>query len=165
MSLYQFTNSLFVGVITTLLVVVFTSLKVVISTRLFVDTQRWHPVIFLSVAAPKASAFLLIPSLFEMYINGYLEVAASFSFKMCVYMALSGLLAFFLNFSNFMVYQTLASPTTYAIITNCRKVALIFISVVIFSRKIYSLNAIGILVTFAGFLFFTSCFFIFAFMF
>ncbi|KAJ5066191.1 solute carrier family 35 member e4 [Anaeramoeba ignava] len=134
-----------IGFLLTLFVSFLSSLKSIITAKLLWDPNvGFHPLYFLFTISFFASIQLFI----IIFLTGEAKLVfihflnVHNPFQIVFSLLLSSLIAFLLNFSNFMSTKT-TSPLTVNIFGNLKQVFTIILSVLIFENKISFLNAFG----------------------
>jgi drug/metabolite transporter (DMT)-like permease len=127
---------------------VMAALKVVI-TNLYLSENNLNPMVMLSKLSPLATVVMFSFTILNGEMSRFLQVYDEISFATYLWVIVSGLLSFALNWTNFLANKK-TSPLTMSVLGNLKQVVLVFISMVMFNTEIVMFTAIGITIATAG---------------
>lgn len=140
---------MFIGLLIQILGCFLSSCKSVTASKFLVGSLKFHPI----ELAYRMSFYAVIQMLFFGIIFGeigtIIENYKTYDLKLLFILLTNGIMAFLLNFSNFM-FTRLTSPLTVTVSGSLKNVLTIIISIIIFHTPVSAINATGILVTIIG---------------
>ncbi|KAJ3430291.1 solute carrier family 35 member e4 [Anaeramoeba flamelloides] len=141
------------GIFITFLACFVSSLKSIMCSVFLKGENKSSPIQLLSTMAPQASVIMFLGILTSK--ESFKEALSALDFNICVFIIVSAMIAFFLNFANFNANKE-TSALTINIAGNIKHLCTIIISVVLFKNPFSKLNVVGAILATAGTIWYTS---------
>ncbi|KAL0479839.1 hypothetical protein AKO1_007443 [Acrasis kona] len=132
---------------------IFAGLKVVITNK-YLTQYKLHPMVMLAKLSPLATVVMLSFALMNGEIASFSKVYQDISATTYMWVIVSGIMSFGLNWTNFLANRH-TSPLTMSVLGNLKQVILVFSSVYLFNTQMAMLATIGASIATAGMMLFS----------
>jgi uncharacterized membrane protein len=132
---------------------IFAALKVVVTNKSLTQ-YKLHPMVMLAKLSPASSVVMFAFAIMNGEVTRFAQVYQDIDFMTYMFVVLSGVMAFFLNWTNFLANMH-TSPLTMSVLGNVKQALIIVLSLVLFQTSIKMLSAIGVTITMAGMMLYT----------
>jgi drug/metabolite transporter (DMT)-like permease len=129
---------------------VLAALKVVVTNKYLVE-DKLHPIVMLEKLSPLSTLVMFSFAVINGEVSKFQNVWTDIDITTYMWVVISGIISFGLNWSNFMANKK-TSPLTMSVLGNLKQVVLVFISMSLFNTQITLLSGYGILTATIGML-------------
>jgi len=134
------------GIMIQLVGCIMSSFKSITASQFLVGDLKFHPIELSYRMSFYAALQMLVMAYFFGEFTGIQETQAMSDSQLVLVLLVNGVMAFLLNFSNFM-FTRLTSPLTVNVSGSLKNVLTIIISILIFHTPVSLINGIGIVTT------------------
>jgi uncharacterized membrane protein len=132
---------------------IFAALKVVVTNKSLTQ-YKLHPMVMLAQLSPASSVVMFFFAVINGEVSRFALVYRDIDAITYMFVILSGVMAFFLNWTNFLANMH-TSPLTMSVLGNVKQALIIVLSLVLFHTHIKILSGVGVTVTMAGMMLYT----------
>ncbi len=132
---------------------IFAALKVVVTNKSLTE-YKLHPMVMLGKLSPASSIVMFFFALMNGEVSKFLNVYQDISIGTYMLVLLSGVMAFFLNWTNFLANKH-TSPLTMSVLGNVKQALIIGLSILLFHTQVLLMSSVGVVITMIGMMLYT----------